>query len=376
MCHGLSIELKPSNRVSTLPTKLHIERKHLLSPLGRSDALQYLMEECNYMSHSWSRPAYHPWCLGPRCLRVLSPRPHMEVSNLTEPATGGEAIEGTVNRIVFQLSANENYECRDITLRLRCSSRSEGVSEPGVDSEGESKETEMNRTFLFVQKSQDSRAVVTTEEGVILPIGWEPRRDVIKVESQDTPSVVVPYLEGGKSVLLPLDLFSPLSISSEDASESDEVSSSTAYEIILTFQEVRTDEGGVSSQSGNQVMVIHRGTMNWIKPFSGTFSVINGHQKSFPGGIQHDSNVSNMRLSSSSRIESQSDEIISADGERIRMRFVLKTNGLGGNAAANVESIVNEVCESYGRKCNVFSFCIFINLLLHPIITRPKITKS
>lgn len=340
VCHGLTLMLKPSSNVGGSPIRLQIDRKHLLSPLGRTDALQYLMEECNYMAHSWSRPSHHPWYLGPRCLRVLSPRPHMEVTNLTDSVTDGKAIEGTVNRILFELSANENYNCRDIILRVRCTSHVDRGNPSLVDAEGEPDEPESDSRSLFVQPS-DAAVVAKTTEGINLPRGWEPRRDIITDESHDASSTVMSYLEAGKSVILPLDVFRPLSTSSD---EEDPTSVSTSYEVILTYREARV--GGDSEdpdQTGNQVMVIQRGKLNWIKPFTGNFSIVEGNQQLFPCGVQHESNMSNIGVTASSRTEKQSDDIISADGEQVRMRFTLKTNGLGSSVAAKVHTIKNEV---------------------------------
>ena len=91
VCHGIVLKLK--NGDSSL--KLQIDRPSLVSPLLRSGTQRSLMEESNYTAHSWSRPTFHPWCLGPRVLRVLGPRPYMHVTNLTHEL---KAVEGTVNR--------------------------------------------------------------------------------------------------------------------------------------------------------------------------------------------------------------------------------------------------------------------------------------
>lgn len=333
VCHGLTLMLKPSSVSSGSLVKIHVQRKHLLSPLGRTDALQYLMEECNYMAHSWSRPAYHPWYLGPRCLRVLSPRPHMEVINLTDPITGGEAVEGTVNRIVFRLVAADGYDCRDVTLRLRCSSE-RNTTQHNVDAAaGEFKDAEVDNQSVFVQRSTDVSADASTGERIRLPRGWQPRHDVIRDESHDVSSVVTSLLEAGKSMLLPLDVFRSLEISSDNDVDSSTIT--TSYEVILAFKEIRRDEG---SEMGNQVMVVQRGTLSWIKPCRGDFSIVEGCRTSFPCGVQHESNSTT--TSTSTRKET---DVVSADGESVRMRFTLKTNGLGGEIAASIQSVVNEV---------------------------------
>ena len=344
VCHGFTLMLKPSSYDSKF-MQLRINRKHLLSPLGRSDALQYLMEECNYMSHSWSRPAHHPWHLGPRCLRVLSPRPTMEVSNLTETVTCGEAIEGTVNRIIFKLLAGEGCDCRDITISLRGTNHSESNRPALVDEEKESnKDIDPDNKFLFVQRSLDTNADVVASDGIELPKGWEPRRDVTYNEAHDATSVVASKLGARETMLLPLDVFRPLNASPEERPNSNVIF--TSYEVILTYIEVRSDTGSESGpETGNRVMVIQRGTLKWIKPFHGQFSIIDANQKQFPCGVQHDLNIINSRASGLSR-DNHSGTYISADGEQVRMRFILTINNeLGGNVVCAAQNVFNEVCK-------------------------------
>jgi hypothetical protein len=252
----------------------------------------------------------------------------MEVTNFTDSTTGGASIEGTVNRIVFKLTAGAGYDCRDITMRLRCSNSREKAD--GVESESEN--VELDNRSIFVQRSLDSSAIC-------LPMGWEPRQDIITDENHEVSSKV-PSLDAGKSMMLPLDVFRPLDVLPYNVPEV--ISVSTSYEVILSFREVkvRTDVASdADSDTGNQVMVIQRGNIKWMKPFCGDFVVIEGNQNTFPCGMQHESNSAN--ASTTSRSET---EITSADGECIRMRFVLKTNGLGGNVAASVNHVMNEVC--------------------------------
>jgi hypothetical protein len=221
-------------------------------------------------------------------------------------------------------------------MRLRCSSRREKAD--GVAVETESEDVESDNRSVFVQRSLDTSAKMSTADGICLPMGWEPRQDLISDESHDVSSTVAPALEAGKCLMLPLDVFRPLDVLPYNLSETSHVS--TLYELILTFREVRTDVAkDADSTTGNQVMVIQRGNIKWMKPFCGDFVVIEGNQKAFPCGVQHESNSSNASTTSRNKTE-----IISADGESIRMRFILKTNGLGGNVAAGVNHVINEVC--------------------------------
>jgi len=102
--------------------KLQIQQPRLVSPLLRSGTQRLVMEESNYTAHAWSRPAHHPWCLGPRIIRVLGPRPQMHVTNLTELLTGGKAVEGTVNRIMLKIKAGNEEDCHEVRVRIECKS--------------------------------------------------------------------------------------------------------------------------------------------------------------------------------------------------------------------------------------------------------------
>uniref|UniRef100_A0A7S2LZA6 Trafficking protein particle complex subunit 11 domain-containing protein n=1 Tax=Skeletonema marinoi TaxID=267567 RepID=A0A7S2LZA6_9STRA len=341
VCHGVEMELgSPGGNTSSQSNmRLRVEKSLLLTPLGRSGNQQLQMEECGYMAHAWSRPDHQLWCLGPRCLRILGPRPQMDITNLTEPHTNGIAIEGTVNRIMFQLQAGADVDCRGVRLSIRCRNSSGATSSDAADdltSEGVTP-VEPGRSPFFVKRSDnDNSSQVDEEDNTPLPKGWEPRKDVSVDESSVTSSVIAPHLEAGKSMLLPLDLFRPLH-QTGDSPESD--SCMTSYEITISYRQVRTIKGiSQSSDLGDQVVVIRSGTVTWISPFTAEFSPINGNQKNFPCGIKHSSNM----VQSASNDPSISSPLIAADGERIRMRCHLKAKELGSKVAANIEHILNE----------------------------------
>jgi hypothetical protein len=276
----------------------------------------------------------------------------MDIKNLTEPHTNGIAIEGTVNRIMFQLQAGADVDCRGVRLSIRCRNSSGATSSDAADdltSEGVTP-VEPGRRPFFVKRSDNGNSSHADEEdNTPLPKGWEPRNDVSVDESSVTSSVIAPHLEAGKSMLLPLDLFRPLH-QTGDSPESD--SCMTSYEITISYRQVRTIKGiSQSSDLGDQVVVIRSGTVTWISPFTAEFSPINGNQKSFPCGIRHPSNM----VQSASNDPSISSPLIAADGERIRMRCHLKAKELGSKVAANIEHVLNEV--SYIPKRFVWPRC-------------------
>jgi len=348
VCYGMKLSLKhasidgDTNINSSL--RLVIDRQHVLSPLGRSGAQRLIMEESNYLSYSWSRSKHHPWSLGPQCLRVHGPRPLLEVTNLSEKVTSGRGIRGTVNRMVFKLKAGADEDCRDVRVWLRCRSTklvaaNESMGEIQQTEEGPNN-IEQNLTPLFVQKASDPSSTCTTEDGVKLPQGWEPRRDVARNDSNETSSPIVPHLESGKSTLLALDLFCPLSETPIPAGSPTEVNTfSTSFEVIIEYKQTRGRKV-VNDESGDHVMVMHNGTLTWIPPFAADFFLTNGNQKPFPGGYQHQSNVLTKSALKNSAIDEF--EMVAADGEQVRMRCVVETQGLGTESAGKILSVKEE----------------------------------
>ena len=88
-------------------------------------------------------------------------------------------------------------------------------------------------------------------------------------------------------------------------------------------------------------MVIESGLFEWISPFAVEFSQINGIMKPFPCGIHHASNM--VSQTDQVPMSAVGAESVSADGERIQMRFSLGVKALGSQIAANILRVSNEV---------------------------------
>lgn len=352
VCHGLVLTLKRAGCNSSL--KLRIESPNLISPLQRSGTQRSLMEESNYTSHSWLRPAHHPWCLGPRVLRVLSPRSRMTVSNLTGPLTEFKAVKGTVNRILLHLKAGSDVSCWDVRVRLKCTTMKTLESANGSTFNVGPIHVEPHLTPTFVHKATDSAVNIVTENGVALPDGWEPRKDVGTDESQYSTTSVSPHIGARKSLLFPLDIFHPLDQSLSFGR--DAYTCSTSYEVIFTYRQVQFGKGtDRTDHPGDNVMVMISGLIEWIPPFAAEFYPCNGPMKPFPCGIQHSSN---MRLQSSPEPTSaMSTELIAADGDSIRMRCSLEANGIGSNVAATILRVTTKVSRSCLCLCFLLHFC-------------------
>ncbi|KAL7546228.1 hypothetical protein ACHAWF_009563 [Thalassiosira exigua] len=359
-CKGVVLTLKPPrggggdspSSSSSSSLRLRIERPRLVSPLLRTGTQGLAMEECNFAAHAWSRPDCHPWSLGPRVLRVLGPRPRMTVTNLTEAATGGRAVEGTVNRIALRLAAGDDEECWDVRVRLRCESAIRLPTDgPTPDDEGMAAAVvEPGRTPTFVRRSSDPAARIVAEGGVALPPGWEPRNDAVGMnESHDASTAVCTHLGAGNSLILPLDVFRPLDPSSPSQQEGDAGICSTTYEAIVTYRQVRTGKGRTKQcERGDEVTVVHCWSLTWVLPFAADFSLTNGPGKPYPGGIQHASNMVTRSLQEPLSLSGK--ELIAADGEYVLMRCSLEAMGFGSNVAASIVRVTNETEVDPSRK--------------------------
>jgi len=351
VCHGVILHLKQADSgvSDSSSLRLRIERPRLVSPLLRSGTQRLIMEESNYTAHSWSRPAHHPWWLGPRVLRVLGPRPHLRVTNLTESVTDRKAVEGTVNRIMLKLEAGGDEDCWDVRVRLKCrSAKKPPTSQSPADDagiEGECIEIEPHQLPIFVQKSAEPMARFVSENGVALPCGWEPRKDVGTDEAHNATTTISPLVRRGKSLLYPLDVYRPLRNSSTPLTSCDDSVCLTSYEVIVMYRQIRADKGSKrqSDEAGDQVMVMQSGSVEWISPFTAEFAQTNGTKNPFPCGIQHPSNMVPLQASSAEpQTPEVGAELIAAHGERVQMRCSLRAKGLGSVIAASVLRVTNE----------------------------------
>jgi hypothetical protein len=315
VCNGVGLHLRQGGSNAML--NLQIMIPNLISPLQRSGALRLLMEETNYTSHSWSRPITHPWCFGPRVLRVLGPQPRLTITNLTGPLTSYKAVKGTVNRTLLQLETGSDAGCWDVRVRLKCTTITEQEEEEEL-----ANKSHTNATFVQIATT-NSKDV--TEIGVALPDGWEPRQDVGADEFHNTTTLVSPYIEADKSLIFPLDIFYPL----------DELDSvTTTFEVILTYKQSNNTEN-----SGDLIMVILSGLIEWVPPFTAEFG------RPIACGIQHTPNISlrSTHIEPTIAPSAVDTELIFPDGECIRMKCSLEATSIGSdNVAATILCVTSK----------------------------------
>jgi hypothetical protein len=345
VCHGVVLTLMRAGSNESL--KIRIESPYLISPLRRSGTQRSLMEETNYTSFSWFRPAHHPWCLGPRVLRLLGPRPRMAVTNITGPLTDFRAVKGTVNRILLHLKADTDVSCWDVRVGIKCTTlkKLELVTS-----------TALKVGSTFVHRASDPAVKFVTEDGVALPSGWEPRKDVGTDESHSSTTSVSPHIGAGKSFLFPLDVFHPLDQSLP--LERDAYTSSTSFEVTFTYRQVRSGKrANRTNDPGDHVVVMLSGSIDWVSPFTSEFSPCNRPMKLFPCGIQHSSS---MKLQASTEPTSAvGTELMAAVGDSIRMRCSLEATSIGCNVAATIVRVANMVSQTASK----YLFSLFVSRL-------------
>ena len=339
VCHGVILTLvvpDAAGATSLSPVRLEISSPSLLSPLGRTGQQALAMEESNFTSHAWSRPRHHPLSLGPRVLRVLAPRPAMAVADLSAEVTGGRAVEGTVNRTVLRLTAG--VECQDVRVALRCTS---GRAGDGDALDGVAVEPGLLPTF--VREETPGVGPPAMSGLVVPPRGWVPRTDVCADGGPDKSSPLTPLLGAGESALLPLDIYCPPDMPWEDGGI-DKRGRVTKYEVIIKYRQCRLGRVGAE---GDDVAVVHAGTIEWVRPFSANFIPEPvGPKGSFPGGIVHASNSVGKDSGSPEKkaISSSEGELVAVANQSVRVRCILEPTCLGANvAAARVQSVTNEV---------------------------------
>ena len=174
-------------------------------------------EEDNYIASAWSRPPHLPFSRGPRSLRVLGPQPELLVEDITGIATGGNALEGTIYRIVLKLTAGVKERCKDIQCRISCFSvlvtpagtTRRLVPADDVLVEGESSLSMSDpkaRTPCLVTSPSSPFATHTSESafGYTLPEDWALAESGAAF---DAPKI--PALECAQSSFVQLALFRP-----------------------------------------------------------------------------------------------------------------------------------------------------------------------
>lgn len=303
-------------------------------------------EEENYLASAWSRPMHLPLSRGPRSLRVLGPMPELVIKDVTEEATGGSVLEGTVNRILLRLTSGPQELCTDIKVKVTCFSvlvtpsgstrRLVSEEELTPDAEGSiSMKNCKHRTPTLVA-ADDLTSETDTGLGYHLPRGWK-----LAGSGQSYSYPTMSMLEGGQSKFIDLCLYRPAPLlqtsgflADDDENVADASLCKTDFYVTVTYRQERKlpqtfkrssirrsnrrrkpvvrsasaseeplggmpsfdepetkeepNEGGTSSA---EVSLEYNGTVMWGKPLSATFRP--GVKRGCPSGSRALSNQEN-----------------------------------------------------------------------------------
>jgi hypothetical protein len=330
-CDGMRLNLTPADTTG-VSIDLTVKKKDVPIP---SFAKRTPFEHDNYVAVAWSRPLHLPYSGGPRCLRVLGPMPKMVVTNLTNPAVDGKALEGTVNRIMLKLKAGENEVCRDVKYSITCSStvlsskdgttrsltQPEGPSSPG----GPKLDISNMRTPVIVARTIGTGSQ-STGFGFTLPKGWHVVGTGQRTKD-DEALEAVPVLSSGDESYIELDLYRP----SRRAVEEDDGICQTDFEVSVTYSQTRMMEGAESeADEFDVVSLIHSGSVVWTSPITSVFR-LSGVEKAFPSGSRHPMNLCPRKSEKSvkppvSLRDDGDTEIALIDGERLSAKCLVRAN--------------------------------------------------
>jgi hypothetical protein len=377
--YPVQVEKATGSAEAVTPIILTVEKK---KPKTAANIKRTPFEEENYIASAWSRPESLKLSLGPRSLRVLPPMPDLTVTDVTEELTGGNALEGTVNRVLLKLTAGEKERCRDIKYKVTCFSvlispngaTRRLVSEAAlVESEGAvSMKNPSFRTPSLVAPSEGSSEAVATEHGYSLPRGWR-----LAGTGHAFSGAPIASLSNGESGFVTLDFYRPSPLihttpasSGEDSEVGETSLCKTDFYVSLSYRQEGTPRQTgkrssirrsvtrprpvMRSSSVEQSMVDHSdqststktavpdvcyeevsleftGSIVWAKPLSASFR--RGAKKSYPSGIVGEAlNQITNTTSPSANV----DGFFVVDGDDVSTDCVLK-------ADCNVEGLKTEV---------------------------------
>jgi len=372
-CDGLRLLFYPvqaekasGSAESVSMIELTIEKK---KPKTAVNIKRTPFEEQNYIASAWSRPLNIPFDRGPRCLRVLGPLPQLVITNVTDAATNGIALEGTVNRVLLKLQAGPHERCTDFNVSLSCFSvlttpsgeTKRLVPEKEITPESEglfNMATPAFRTPILVVPCTKDSASPSAPFGYELPGGWSTAGSGHGYTKSNLPS-----LKRGESTFIGLDIYRPAPFLQEkDSSPNNNAGTGickTDFYITISYRQERPvaqtqkpnrrasrrrprmsgttkaedgnegpkGDGGVRESEdptkapSDEVSLEYTGSVVWEQPISATFSP--GTTKCHPSASRHSSNaMEDPRVGEN--------ELAFLDGERITTRCSLQANPAAG----------------------------------------------
>eukprot|EP00554_Chaetoceros_debilis_P011045 CAMPEP_0194109444 /NCGR_PEP_ID=MMETSP0150-20130528/8927_1 /TAXON_ID=122233 /ORGANISM="Chaetoceros debilis, Strain MM31A-1" /LENGTH=1586 /DNA_ID=CAMNT_0038798395 /DNA_START=209 /DNA_END=4966 /DNA_ORIENTATION=- len=287
-CLGADFKLTISNESWSSEISLKLYNNHRGSfpkpNVKDGGSKRALLEEDNFVFSSWSRPDVFSINSGPRCLRVLRAQSNLDITDLTSCVTSNKVMEGAVNRILIKLHAGDIEQCRDLKMRVTCSSwvESEGQEQTSLldltENSQSSRITPQRSPFLVRPSSKSS-----VEGDQIIP-GWVPLRGKNEGESQSEWTKVADLLDCNDEIISFFDLYRALPQFEDDTN----YTCKTDFVVTISYKQIRLDQSNKDADR-DSVVQTYESTVDWCSPFATKFSIISGKEGA-PSGSKHPSN--------------------------------------------------------------------------------------
>ena len=327
----IKVALHKQGKAVTLKTP-NVHRGSLPPPGSKQLPSRLSIEEDNYIFSAWERSRSFSLRSGPRCLRVLTPTPDIEISDLTAGATGGKAMEGTVNRIILRIKAGPHSQCKDLRMNVTCSSstlREISNESSLIDNLSEKKEDSLSRPPLLVKKVASSMSI--NEADSKMPPGW--CIDSNGADSDEEWSNVTEFLGCDQAVNTFFDLYRELPSPANEITASSPCE--TKFVVRISYKQIRPSQGSEAA-GGDLVVENYSSSIVWCPPLNASISLVSGLNKSFPSGIRHNSNES-------SNLEGFLDNNVIMNGEMVTVRCGLRASAAENGLGLSVNRVYFEV---------------------------------
>jgi hypothetical protein len=328
----------------------------------------------------------------------------MTVTNLTDTVVNGKALEGTVNRFLFQLKAGATESCFDIEYSVTVSTTivtTDGTTADVNPEDGVSPSTEVDmakvvtgkRTPVIVSPDEAGIGHRSTGFGYDLPPGW---RLEGTGHASDKAMHHVRNLQAGDSTYISFEMYRPSCTlkplenpydserTNVDEYNQDEVCQ-TDFDISISYRQSRpaiqkAGEEESQKELSDSVVLEHHGSVLWESPLVADFSIDGRSQQAFPSGSRHPSNYISSTETVNSGSSGASPELSLINLERTTARCVLRSkvadDGLGIELSRIGFEVMRRRCACFVRN-TVFFFSRVCLFPLIPLVSiRRKIFRS
>lgn len=354
-CDGIKVAFCLAGSASTPANKkaiidLVIEKRK--PPIPANVKRTPFVEE-NYLSCAWMETVEPSFNFAPSCIRVQPPFPDMTIANVTEAATGGKALEGTVNRILLCLKAGNSEQCENVQIRRSLSSSLssatghtiEIVEKKSSDNSAEDYVLATNskvRTPIMVRQEAGTQSQMT-EFGYETPSGWRVLPSSSRQEDREGDyESIVDKIGAGECIYAIVDVYrpSPDVTTIKGSIQSGENEENLMYEhsicksdieVSIRYQQKRIDHGTGTLGEPDTVELSYPISLIWSQPLAATFSPCSKTSK--PSGNRHPSNSIER-----SSVGPES-ELVLNDGERVTTRCTLEAAAAAHGLSVNIEKI-------------------------------------